>query len=82
VTTGAKGPVRLSVDGDSFVPLTIHEDLTFLVRDPASGHQVFGGRFVRDPDTGRIHGLQVGGRLARRQLFGQATARRRLASAG
>lgn len=84
VTMGAKGSIHLSIDDGNFVPMTFHEDLTFSVRDPDSGHQVFGGRFVRDPATGSIHGLQVGGRLARRQLVGQAAplADRRLASAG
>jgi len=87
VTAGSNGSIHLSVDGENFVPLTWHEDLTFSVRDPSGGQQVFGGRFVRDPDepgTGRIHGIQVGGRLAGRQFFRQAAspAGRRLASAG
>jgi CubicO group peptidase (beta-lactamase class C family) len=66
VTAGDSGPVQLSVDGADFVPLTFHEGLGFSVRDPASGQQVLGGRFVREQATERIHGIQVGGRLARR----------------
>ena len=34
--------------------------------DPVSGRQVLGGRFVRDPGTGDVNGILVGGRLARR----------------
>ena len=84
VTAGPGGSVQLSVDGENFVPLTFHESLTFSVRDPSSGQQVLGGRFMREPATGRIHGIQVGGRLARRQLSCQAapSAGQRLASAG
>lgn len=84
VTAGANGSVHLSVDGENFVPLAFHEDLTFSVQDPSSGQQVFGGRFMREPATGKIHGIQVGGRLARRHPFRQAapSAGRRLASAG
>ena len=84
VTAGTRGTVHLSVDGENFVPLAFHEGLAFSVHDPASGQQVLGGRFVREPSTGRIHGIHVGGRLARRQLFAQAAPAdgRRLASAG
>jgi hypothetical protein len=84
VTAGADGSIHLSVDGESFVPLTVYEDLSFSVHDPASGRQVFGGRFVREPATGKVYGIQVGGRLARRQPFHQAapSAGQRLAPAG
>jgi len=84
VTAGANGSIHLSVDGENFVPLTVYEDLSFSVHDPASGRQVFGGRFVREPATGKVYGIQVGGRLARRQLFHQAapSASQRLAPAG
>jgi CubicO group peptidase (beta-lactamase class C family) len=68
VTARANGAVHLSVDGENFAPLTFHEGLAFSVHDPAAGQQVLGGRFVREPATGRIHGIQVGGRLARRRL--------------
>lgn len=96
VTAGAGGSVHLSVDGADFVPLTCYEDLTFAVRDPSSGRRVFGGRFIREPATGRVRGIQVGGRLACRQPFRKAASSadrdaqdardgrdgRRLASAG
>jgi CubicO group peptidase (beta-lactamase class C family) len=84
VVTDANGSIQLSVDGENFVPLTFHDDLTFSVRDPASGRQVFGGRFVREPAAGKVYGIQVGGRLASRQVFRQAapSAGPRLAPAG
>jgi CubicO group peptidase (beta-lactamase class C family) len=84
VTAGVNGSVRLSVDGESSVPLSFHRGLTFSVRDPSSGQQVFGGKFVREPATGRIHGIQVGGRRAGRQRVRPATpsTSRRPASAG
>ena len=34
---------------------------------PASGRRVLGGRFLRDSATGRVRGLQTGGRVARRK---------------
>lgn len=84
VTAGANGSVQLSIDGENSVPLTFHEELTFSVHDPSSGRRVFGGKFVRDPATRRVTGIQVGGRLACRQPFRHAAApaSRRLASAG
>jgi CubicO group peptidase (beta-lactamase class C family) len=84
VTAAADGSIHLSVDGENFVPLTFHEDLTFSVQDPASGRQVFGGRFVREPATGKTYGIQVGGRLASRKLFRRSApdAGRRLAPTG
>jgi CubicO group peptidase (beta-lactamase class C family) len=72
VTESANGSLHLSVDGGHFVPLTLHENLTFSVHEPGSGRQVFGGRFVREPATGKIYGIQLGGRLAGRQVFHRA----------
>lgn len=69
VTAGSNGSVHMSVDGENFVPLTFHDDLTFSLVDPDSGRRVFGGRFVREPATGTVHGIQVGGRLAPKQVF-------------
>lgn len=69
VGAGRHGSIQVSVDGDKPVPLTLHEDLTFSLPHPASGHRVFGGRFVPEPGTGEIYGIQVGGRLARKQVL-------------
>src|SRR6202040_1761237 len=65
VTAEAGGSVHLTIDGESSTPLTFHQDMAFSVTAPASGGPVFGGRFVPDPATGDIQGLQVGGRFAR-----------------
>lgn len=84
VTAGANGSVRLSVDGENSVPLSFHQGLAFSVHDPSSGRPVLGGKFVREPATGRIHGIQVGGRRAGRRASRPASpsTSRRLASAG
>jgi CubicO group peptidase (beta-lactamase class C family) len=66
VVVAAGGELLLSVDGDDLTPLTCGPDLGFALRDPATGRQVLGGRFVRDPDTGRVAAVQLGGRLAAR----------------
>jgi Beta-lactamase len=63
--TEAAGAVYLTVDGDSEAALTFHENLAFSVIDPVTWRRVFGGRFVPDPVTGEITGMQVGGRFAR-----------------
>ena len=84
VTADGDGSVHMSVDGENFVPLTFHDDLTFSLVDPDSGRRVLGGRFVREPATGRAYGVQVGGRLAPRQAFPRTSpaAGQRLVSAG
>lgn len=61
-----QGQPYLSVDGGTFARLTCHDDLTFSTRDPVSGRQILGGRFPRDPATGDVNAILVGGRLARR----------------
>jgi CubicO group peptidase (beta-lactamase class C family) len=84
VGVGGNGAIHVSVDGENPVPLTVYSDLTFSLPHPDSGRRIFGGRFVRDPATGKVHGIQVGGRLARKQVFFRATpsAGERYASAG
>jgi CubicO group peptidase (beta-lactamase class C family) len=69
VKTGSDGAVYLSADGQNFVRLTFYENLTFTFSapDPTSLGQVSTGRFVRNPATGKIYGLYVAGRLARRR---------------
>jgi CubicO group peptidase (beta-lactamase class C family) len=71
VKTGSDGAVYLSADGQNFVRLTFYENLTFTFSapDPKSLGQVSAGRFVRDPVTGRIYGIYVAGRLARRRQW-------------
>jgi CubicO group peptidase (beta-lactamase class C family) len=84
VTLGSHGSIRISVDGGNFPSLTLHEDLTVSMLDPGSGRRMLGGRFAREPATGRVYGIQVGGRLARKQVFpGRAlSAAERLAPTG
>jgi hypothetical protein len=77
VVSARNGVLHLSVDDAPFVRLTCHADLIFSHRDPTSGRPVIGGRFVRDPGTGRVNAIQIGGRLAgRRTQLGQETGRR------
>jgi CubicO group peptidase (beta-lactamase class C family) len=73
------GTAYLSVDGAAFVRVTCHDDLVFSLRDPASGRQVVGGWFVRDPRSGRVHALQMAGRLASRVHAATVTTRQRIA---
>ncbi|WP_212823168.1 serine hydrolase [Catellatospora sp. TT07R-123] len=58
--------LQLAVDGGVYAPMICQEDLTFALRMPTSGQQLFCGRFLRNPVTGVIDSLQVSGRLARR----------------
>jgi hypothetical protein len=80
VAAGDDGRLYVSVDGDDLVPMTFHEGLAFSVRDPSSGEPALGGRLVRDPDTGQIDCIQVGGRLAGRSADAVRVARRPLAA--
>lgn len=64
VVPDAAGRLGLGVDGADPVRLTVHADLSFSHPHPETGAQVVGGRFVRDDRTGRVAGLQVGGRFA------------------
>jgi CubicO group peptidase (beta-lactamase class C family) len=56
----------IAVDGELFTELAVHDQGVFSVRDPATGRRVNGGRFLANPRTGRINGLQTGGRIALR----------------
>jgi CubicO group peptidase (beta-lactamase class C family) len=84
IAAGSNGHIHISVDGEDFMPLTLHEDRTFSVLDPGSGRRMFDGRFMCEPSTGRVYGIQVGGRLARKQVFSRTTpsAGQRYAPAG
>ncbi len=56
----------IAVAGEIFTELAVHDQGVFSVRDPATGRRVNGGRFLANPRTGRINGLQTGGRIAMR----------------
>ncbi|MEU2060471.1 serine hydrolase domain-containing protein [Streptomyces sp. NPDC013455] len=66
VTPGPDGAPALSVDGDVPIPLRCYADLSCDLLDPATGRPEPGGRFHRDPATGRIERVQISGRMARR----------------
>jgi CubicO group peptidase (beta-lactamase class C family) len=73
-----KDGLYLLVDDSPPTRLTFHSGSTFSLRDPSSGAQVFGGRFLHDETTGRVTALQMGGRLARRQRYAAPSGRRDL----
>ncbi len=58
--------LRLTVDGEPFADLTVHSGHRFTMRDHDTGKTDQTGRFVLDR-SGDVVGLQVGGRLARKQ---------------
>ncbi|KOV96728.1 serine hydrolase domain-containing protein [Streptomyces sp. NRRL B-3648] len=70
VAPGADGSPALSVDGDLPIPLVCYADLSCDLRDPDTGRLEPGGRFHRDPATGRVDRLQISGRTARRTADG------------
>jgi CubicO group peptidase (beta-lactamase class C family) len=61
------GDAVLLVGGELYPELAVHEDWAFSVLEPESGRRVLGGRFLRDPSTGRVSGIQTGGRVAARR---------------
>jgi hypothetical protein len=66
VRHNGSGGFRLSVDGEPFADLTVHLGLRFTMRDCDTGVTDQAGRFVLGRN-GHVTGLQVGGRLARKQ---------------
>ncbi|MGA5036761.1 serine hydrolase domain-containing protein [Streptomyces capoamus] len=70
VAPGPDGSPALSVDGDLPLPLVCYADLSCDLRDPDTGRLEPGGRFHRDPATGRIDRVQISGRTARRTADG------------
>ncbi|MFI9009950.1 serine hydrolase domain-containing protein [Actinosynnema sp. NPDC053489] len=61
------GDLHLVVDGDPAALLTTHDGLVFSVTDPSTGETGRPGRFLRDPRSGLIDRIQVGGRIASRR---------------
>ncbi|MEW2513260.1 serine hydrolase domain-containing protein [Streptomyces sp. NPDC046870] len=66
IAPGPDGSPALSVDGDLPLPLVCYADLSCDLVDPGTGCLEPGGRFHRDPATGRIERVQISGRTARR----------------
>ncbi|MEV0677470.1 serine hydrolase domain-containing protein [Actinosynnema sp. NPDC050436] len=60
--------LKLTVDGEPFADLSLFDGLVFAMRDSDTGDTSQTGRFLRDPRGGGIQWIQIGGRLARRQV--------------
>ncbi|MEU5692151.1 serine hydrolase domain-containing protein [Actinosynnema sp. NPDC020468] len=60
--------LELTVDGEPFADLSLFDGLVFAMRDSDTGDTNQTGRFLRDPDDGRVEWIQIGGRLARKQV--------------
>ncbi|CAL9523218.1 hypothetical protein SUDANB95_03848 [Actinosynnema sp. ALI-1.44] len=60
--------LELTVDGEPFADLSLFDGLVFAMRDSDTGDTSQTGRFLRDPQRGSIEWIQIGGRLARRQV--------------
>ncbi|MDU0289130.1 serine hydrolase domain-containing protein [Saccharothrix longispora] len=60
--------LALTVDGEPFADLSLFDGLVFAMRDSDTGDTNQTGRFLRDPGDGDIRWIQIGGRLARRQV--------------
>jgi len=74
VTMVDRGRMHLSVDGEPFAELTLHDGLVFAMRDFETGATNQTGRFLTDPRTGAPGWLQIGGRLARKRDRSRAVA--------
>ncbi|TVT09512.1 beta-lactamase family protein [Amycolatopsis bartoniae] len=66
VVARGDGEVCLTVDGEVHHDLVLYDCGTLSVPDPVTGRHTDCGRIVRDPGTGEVTALQIGGRLARR----------------
>jgi CubicO group peptidase (beta-lactamase class C family) len=66
----ADGCWSLTADCADFRLLPSGDDLAFVLLDSSTRQRLPGGRFRRDPVSGRITGIQVGGRVARRLKAG------------
>lgn len=66
VVAQENGDLSCESEGET-LPLGIHEGLIFSIEDRASGQRIPAGRFLRDPLTGDLDLIQIGGRVARRR---------------
>jgi hypothetical protein len=60
--------LALTVDDEPFADLSLFDGLVFAMRDTETGDTSQTGRFLRDPETGAVAWIQIGGRLAKRRL--------------
>ncbi|HEX3792178.1 MAG TPA: serine hydrolase domain-containing protein [Pseudonocardiaceae bacterium] len=66
VSVREDGCPYVAVAGEIYPDLTLYDRGEFSVRHPESGRPIAAGRFLSHPSTGRVSGLQTGGRIARR----------------
>ncbi|SES14697.1 CubicO group peptidase, beta-lactamase class C family [Lentzea xinjiangensis] len=59
--------LQLVVDDEPAARLAVHDGFVFSVTDLANGATGHPGRFLRDPRSGRIDRIQIGGRVAGRR---------------
>ncbi|GGM89645.1 serine hydrolase [Lentzea pudingi] len=59
--------LHLVVDDEPAARLAVHDGFIFSVTDLANGATGHPGRFLRDPRSGRIDRIQIGGRVAGRR---------------
>jgi CubicO group peptidase (beta-lactamase class C family) len=67
VSVQEDGNYYLAIDGEAVSRLAFYDGLVFSQQDLASGERLPAGRFLRDSITRDFYGIQVAGRVARRQ---------------
>jgi len=78
VSATADGFLRITIEGEVIDKIACYDDLTFSLPAAESSQCMITGRFVCDPVSGTVDGIQVGGRLARRQAPPARDNRQRL----
>jgi CubicO group peptidase (beta-lactamase class C family) len=58
--------LRLDQAGGPYARIALRADLAFSVVELTTDRTAYAGRFLEDPGTGRIEGMQISGRLAAR----------------
>ncbi|GAA2399562.1 serine hydrolase domain-containing protein [Streptomyces coeruleofuscus] len=58
--------LRLDQSGGPYARIALRTDLAFSVVELTTEKTAYAGRFIQDPGTGRIDGMQISGRLAAR----------------
>ena len=71
------GSWSLTANGADLVLLMGTDDLSFTLLDHSSGQRLPGGRFLRDPVTGAVSGVMVGGRVASRRTSDPSNSQNR-----
>ena len=66
VISGDDGGMYLANGDELLARLAFYDEEIFALQDLGSGRELHLGRFLRDPTTGQVDQLLIGGRLARR----------------